>query len=181
MASFRGVYGGLVKRGQTKRPIGIDDSHNVGASPYNEPYTSSYSAVTTLSASTLLDNGLNSSTNGCNGYHTGNAKYIHVWISGSAAAEENAGVVLHGYNYDIGKWGTLEIPVGNSRLGNPAKLAERNHDITDGYLPAVVRIRGGGGAALRTVEINGVDRIGFVLTGSATTARFSVRASVSTI
>ena len=59
MASFRGVHGGLVKRGQTKRPVGIDDNNNISGNPYSEPHSASYSALTVLSGSSLLDNGLN--------------------------------------------------------------------------------------------------------------------------
>lgn len=182
MASFRGIYGGLGKRGATKRPIGIDDQHNIRGNNYNEAYTASYAAVTALSASSLLDNGLNSSTNGCNGYHTGNAKLLHVWISGShASAAQNAGVVIHGYNYDIGKWGLLEVPTKHdAKTRNDGRSKNLNMQ-SDGYTPAAVRIGPGGSAIMRTVEINGLDRIGFVLTGSATTGHFSVRASVSTI
>ena len=182
MASFRGVHGGLVKRGQSKRPIGIDDSHDVGRSPYSEPHSSSYSAITALTASTLLDNGLNSSTDGCNGYHTGNAKYLHVWISGAlGAAEQNAGVVIHGYNYDIGRWGKLEVPAGhNGPVRNDGRSKTLNLQ-SDGFTPAAVRIGPGGSATMRTLEINGLDRVGFVLTGSSTLNRFAVRASVSTI
>jgi hypothetical protein len=183
MASFRGVHGGLVKRGQTKRPVGIDESHDVGrARVLNQPYSSSYDLITTLTASTLLDPGLNSSTNGCNGYFTGNAKYLHVWISGAAgAAEQNAGVVVHGFNYDIGEWGKLEIPAGhNGPVRNDGRSKALNLQ-SDGFTPAAVRIGPGGGAVMRTLEINGLDRVGFVLTGSSTPNRFAVRASVSTI
>lgn len=173
MASFRGVHGGLVKRGQTKRPVGIDDNNNISGNPYSEPHSASYSALTVLSGSSLLDNGLNSSTNGCNGYHIGNAKYIHLWVSGGA---ETAGVTLHGYNYDIGKWGKIEVPSGFS--GQSGLDAASDSTARDGYTIATAKVGPGGEARMKTIELNGIDRIGLVQTGSAPSA---VRASVSTI
>ena len=105
---------------------------------------------------------------------------LHVYISGAVAATEaNAGVVVHGYNYDIGKWARLEVSVGVGQ--HDEGLKQRGSLASDGYLPAVVRIGAGGAAIIRTIKINGIDRVGFVLTGSSTISRFDVRASVSTI
>ena len=125
-----------------------------------------------MSSSTLLDNGLNSSTNGCNGYHLGNAKYLHLWVSGGA---ETAGVSLHGYNYDIGKWGELEVAAG---FTGQVRGVSTDSSARDGYVMASAKVGVGGAARMKTIEINGIDRVGLVQTGSAPT---KVRAAVSTI
>jgi|ETNvirenome_2_60_1030617.scaffolds.fasta_scaffold00186_8 hypothetical protein len=184
------------KMGNTRRPLGLHDSllltafdsgnAHLDAGQNPAALSSSVGSVAILSGSGQLSDGLNQYPNGneagANGYWTGNAKLLHVYISGAAAAAEpNSGVVIHGYNYDIGKWAKLEIQTGHASPGTNDGRSKNLNLQSDGYTPAAVRIGPGGSAVMRTIKINGIDRVGFVLTGSSTIGRFDVRASVSTV
>jgi len=179
------------KRGRTKRPVGIwdpfemtafDPRMGIAATDGGRPvaFSASSPPVTAVTASTQLSNGLIHPRQGENGYYTGNASFLHVYISGAHAdTTQNAGVVVHGYNYDIGKWGELEVPAGhNGPVRNDGRSKTLNLQ-SDGYTPAAVRIGPGGSAVMRTVDIKGIDRVAFVLTGSTAPTRFDVRVAVS--
>ena len=177
--------------GRTSRPIGIheerlltawDSGNHYASSPSPAALSASVGSLSILSASTDLVEGLNSDDPGRNGYWTGNAKWIHIYVSGTnASTAQNAGVVLHGFNYDIGKWAKLEIPAGHATAARQDGRSKNLNLQSDGFTPAAVRVGPGGSAVMRTIPLNGVDRIGFVTTGSATIAHFDVRASVSTV
>jgi len=126
-------------------------------------------SVTTI-ASGVLNDDINDTTAGENGYATGNARYLHVQIEDDGT--DNT-LTLYAYNYVFGAWAKLYLPVGVSLDGTAADSSVTN----DAYVEA--KWTSISGKFMVTVPIHGIDRIAFVDDGTHD-GSFVVRAAAST-
>jgi hypothetical protein len=118
--------------------------------------------VTVVAAASLNDS-LNDTTAGENGYSTENQRYLHIQIENDAVKS----LTVYGYNYAFGSWAVLYIPVGTkSGADTTAELA---------YVAATFDSISGG-KKLVTIPLQGIDRIGFT---SADAGNMVVRAACS--
>ena len=100
-------------------------------------------AITMVTAADL-DNTLQSTDSGKNGFATGNHKYLHLSHNvGSALSVE-----IWGYNYATQVWGQLQVPRGDGTWNN--NLADVSITLAAGQPELLI------------VPILGIDRIAFV-------------------
>ena len=96
-----------------------------------------------------LNDSLNDSTAGHNGYSTENQRYLHLQITGDDDAAYN--VIVYAYNYAFGAWAKLFVPVKGTTAQNswkPATFATIDN--------------ASGGPKHIAIDIAGIDRIALV-------------------
>lgn len=121
-------------------------------------------SVTVVAAGNLNDN-LNDTAAGENGYSTENQRFLHLQIENDGTDDT---VTLYAYNYAFGAWAIMYIPVG---VKNGADTTAET-----AYVAATFTTING--KKMLTIPIQGIDRIAFVHDGSLND--MVVRAACST-
>ena len=147
---------------RNRRPLALQND-NVVASKQTA------TTVTPVAAGVLNDS-LNDTTAGENGYATGNARYLHLQIENNGTDDTLA---LYAYNYAFGAWAKLYLPHGTKVQADTNLEATTTNDV---YVEATWTTING--KFMVIVPIHGVDRIAFVHDGSLND--MVVRAACST-
>jgi len=146
-------------RGRTRQPKNFKLNYHTGSN--SEPITYRHfkasGSVTIIAAATTLDNDLDSTTDGANGYNTENQKFLHLALSQSNADSfTTATVTLYGYNRQFGVWGKMKHAINN---------ATSSADATPSFMNQYVDMTLTSEAAATiylTLPLNGTDRVAFV-------------------
>jgi len=109
-------------------------------------------SVTCVAAAALNDD-LNDSNSGENGYKTENQRFLHLQIENDGTDDT---LTVYGYNYAFGSWAILYIPVG----------VKNGSDTTANLAYVEAKFTTINGKFMLTIPIEGVDRVGFVHDGS---------------
>ena len=127
--------------GRTRRPKALTNDSSIASKETAK-------TVTVIQEDELNDS-LNDSVAGHNGYSTENQRYLHLQLTGDDDAAYS--VIVFGYNYAFGAWAKLFVPVKGSTAQNSWKPA------------TIVTIDdASGGPKHVTIEIAGIDRIALV-------------------
>ena len=121
---------------RTRRPIGSDDGSAVSGYAGAEVLD-----VTIVNALGDLNDDLNDTAAGENGYATGSSRYMHVHLDHDGVND----VTVCAFNYAFGSW---------------APLLKDNFGAGDAYTPVVLDTDGH-----VVLDISGIDRVGFVSAG----------------
>tara|TARA_R110002020_G_scaffold139703_1_gene310666 strand:- start:1585 stop:2046 length:462 start_codon:yes stop_codon:yes gene_type:complete len=143
--------------GRTRRPKAL----------FNDDAVLTKQTATTVAvvAAADLNNSLNDTVAGQNGYSTENQRFLHLQIENDGTDDT---LTLYGYNYAFGSWAIMYLPVGvKNGADTTAELS---------YVAATFATING--KKILTIPIHGVDRIGFVHDG--TLNDMVVRAACST-
>ena len=127
--------------GRTRRPKALTNDSSIASKE-----TAKTVAVILVGQ---LNNSLDDSVAGHNGYCTENQRYLHLQLTGDDDDAYN--VTVYGYNYAFGTWAKLFVPVKGTTAQNswkPATFATIDN--------------ASGGPKHVAVEIHGVDRIALV-------------------
>ena len=121
--------------------------------------------VTVVTAANLNDN-VNDTTAGENGYSTENQRYLHLQLTGDD--DDSYNVQVWGYNYAFGSWAKLYVPVRGTTAENSWKIAQ---------IPTIDDASGGPKQV--TIDIAGIDRIALVA-ASSNISKITARMACST-
>ena len=146
-------------RGRTRQPKNLKLNYHTGSNIQPNPYMhfKASGSVKMVSAATDLDNELDSTTEGQNGYNTENQKYLHLALSQSSAdAFTNSTVTIYGYNRQFGGWGKIKYPVAF-----PTSSQQGDFNIMNSYADLTLTSEAASTIYL-TVPLNGTDRVAFV-------------------
>jgi hypothetical protein len=144
--------------GRTRRPKAIFNDDAVLSKQ-------TATTVTVVTAANLNDN-VNDTTAGENGYSTENQRYLHLQLTGDD--DDSYNVFVYAYNYAFGAWAQLYIPVRGSTAQNTWKIAQFA-TIDDAS----------GGPKQVIIDIAGIDRIALVA-GSGDISKITARMACST-
>ena len=124
--------------GRTRRPKALSDDNAVSSKE-------TAAAVAVITVGNLNDS-LNDTVAGHNGYTTENQRFLHVYVKHDSTLKS---VEIFGYNYAFGVWAPLQIRVD---VDNAAAV----------YATATATTGGSGEARLYIFDIAGIDRVAFV-------------------
>ena len=116
---------------RNRRPFALQDDKVIGSKQ-------TATTVTPVAAGVLNDS-LNDTTAGENGYATGNARYLHLQIENNGTDDTLA---LYAYNYAFGAWAKLYLPHGTP-ANNVGDISEDNVETqaagttTNAWVPAI--------------------------------------------
>tara|TARA_R100000908_G_C3713403_1_gene119108 strand:- start:46 stop:549 length:504 start_codon:yes stop_codon:yes gene_type:complete len=129
--------------GRTRRPKALTNDSSIASKETAK--------TVTIVESTELNDSLDDSVAGHNGYSTENQRYLHLQLTGDD--DDTYSVHVYAYNYAFGAWARLYIPVKGSTAQNSWKFAS-----------FVTIDDASGGPKHITIDIAGVDRIALVAT-----------------
>ena len=137
-------------RGRTRQPKNVAMQHHAGstAQPITFPHFKASGSVVVLTAANQLDDELNSTAAGRNGYDTENQQYLHLCVR--TTGSEGAVIDVYGYNRQFGVWGKMKTPARNDQ----ANFYNCAIDVQVSGSPSSTHYV--------SLPINGVDRVGFV-------------------
>ncbi len=146
-------------RGRTRQPKNFKLNYHTGsnAEPITYRHFKASGSVTIIAAATTLDNDLDSTTDGANGYNTENQKFLHLALSQSNAGSfTTSTVTLYGYNRQFGVWGKMKqaAQVLTGSHGNSGNFMHLYRDVSLTSEAA--------STIYLTVPLNGTDRVAFV-------------------
>ena len=127
------------------------------------------SSVTVIAAGDLNDS-MDDTAAGHNGYSTENQRFLHIQIENDGTDDT---LKLYAYNYAFGSWSELYLP-----LGRPAQADTDLEAVTVNDVYVEAKWTTINGKFMVTVPIHGIDRVAFVHDG--TLNDMVVRAACST-